>query len=232
LAITAIVPSGLPSQGADRRDALLAGERELGRRHRVAQPARLLRDRQRIAADEHRRDDERDPDPQHQVGREDEGRRPPRQRVVHEGQQRDPDDRQRRQRDHRPARQRRRRHRHRRQHQDRERVFEAAGQVEQDGELQRVVGEVERGGGLAEPGASAMVEQRAEIEQHRAADDDKRRQQRQTEAEEEMHGQDGHRLSGDRHRADQHQPPETDPVEGSARPRRRGGVYGHWTSTS
>ena len=40
-------------QRADRRDALLARQRQLGRRHRVAQPPRLLRDAPGVAADEH-----------------------------------------------------------------------------------------------------------------------------------------------------------------------------------
>ena len=56
-------------QRADRRDPLLAGERQLGRGHRVAQPPRLLRDAPGIAADEHRREHQRHPDAEHQLGR-------------------------------------------------------------------------------------------------------------------------------------------------------------------
>ena len=55
-----------------------------------------------------------------------------------------------RQHDDRTLRQDRRRHRHRRQDQDRERVLQAAGQIEQDGELKDVVAEAERGIALAE----------------------------------------------------------------------------------
>ena len=47
---------------ADRRDPLLAGERQLRRGHRVAQAPRLLRDAPGIAADENRREHQRHPD--------------------------------------------------------------------------------------------------------------------------------------------------------------------------
>ena len=73
-------------------------------------------------------------------------------RHMPQGEHADRRDGEHRKRDHRAPRQDRRGDGHRRQDQDRERVLQPAGQIQQDGELQDVVAEIQRGVALAEPG--------------------------------------------------------------------------------
>ena len=76
------------------------------------------------------------------------------------------------------------------------------GQIEQDRELQHVVGEIESRVALAEPGRPLAVYDQHEIEQRRGGDDGERGQDRQAEAEAVMDDQQGQRLPADRDPAD------------------------------
>ena len=126
-----------------------------------------------------------------------------------------------RERDNRAPRQDRRGDGHRRQDQDRERVLQTAGQVQQDGELQDVVAEAQRGVPFAEPGRSLAQQDQNDIQQNRAGDDAESRQKRQAIAETVMHDQDRERLTGNRDPADRDQSAQADPAEAGGRARSR-----------
>ena len=179
------------SQCADRRNALLAGERQLRRSHRVAQPPRLLCDAPGIAPDKNGREHQRDPDPQHQLGRKYKRLGAPGQRDVPQGEHRDRRHREDRERDNRAPRQDRRSDGHRREDQSRERVLQTAGQVQQDGELQDVVAEAQRGVSFAEAGRRLAHQDQHPVQQNRAGDDCEGRKKRQAIPEAVMHDQDG-----------------------------------------
>ena len=159
--------------------------------------------------------------PEHELGRKHQRLGAPRQRHVPQREHADRRDGEDRERDHRPPRQDRRGDGHRRQDQDRERVLQPAGQIQQDGELQDVVAETERGIAFAEPGRRLAQQDQHKVEQHRAGDDAEGRNERQAETEPVMDDQDRQRLSGDRDPADQDQRAQADPAESRSRARSR-----------
>ena len=189
-------------ESADSRDPLLARQGKLGRRDRIAQSARLRGDAPGIGANKHGRDDERGPDAEHELRRKF-GRRPaPRQRHMPQSQRGDDCDGEDRQRDDGRPRQNRSRYGDRSQDQDRERVFEAAGQVQQESQLQQVVAEEECGLLLAEPGRGPVMRGEEQVQRGRAGDDPEGRQERQREIEDIVHDDERQRLAGHRDPAD------------------------------
>ena len=110
------------------------------------------------------------------------------------------------------GRQRRRRDQDRRQEQHRERVLQAAGQIEQRRELQDVEAEQERRRVLAEPVARRIAQAQPEVERRRGGDDGKAGPERQREAEAEMHAGDGGALPDDGKPAQPHQRIEPQPA--------------------
>ena len=130
---------GRRRQPVDRRQMLLALQHQLGGVERIGEQPRLFGDPPGIDAGEgdagdHRHPHARDIDERHgQLGA---GK--PRQRQVEEHQQRRRGDDEGAEDGGQPDRQRRRRDDHRHRHQHRERIGQAAGQVEQAGKLRRV----------------------------------------------------------------------------------------------
>ena len=127
-------------QAVERRQFLLARQHHLGRGQGLGHAPRLLRRAPRVEADEQDAGHHRRPHPHHVGEREQQvGMMEPRQRVMKAGEHRRRGDGERAERRGDPERQRRGRDGDRRDQQEGERVLQAAGQIEQGGELEDVV---------------------------------------------------------------------------------------------
>jgi hypothetical protein len=95
-------------------------------------------------------------------------------------------------------RQRRRGDEHRREEEHGEGILQAAGEVEEGGELQDVEAEEQGRRVVAEPVARRIADAQREVDERRGRDDGKAFPEREREAEAEMHPGDGGALA--RHR--------------------------------
>ena len=132
---------------------------------------------------------------------------------MEEGEQRERRHREAAEADRRRPRQGRGRNDHRSQYQQRERVVEAAGQVEQGGQLQDVVGEIEDGMVVGKMAAERAAQRQHHVQQRGGADRRRAMEDRQRVAEAVMHQQDRRRLAEHGRPADRDQRSEAQAPE-------------------
>ena len=187
---------GRGGQAVERVQLLLAGQHHLGGGQRIGHLARLLGEppgveRQEQHAGEHR-GQHADIVERRQI---EAARRVPRQRPVEEYEQRGGPGRQHAERDRVARRQRGGRDRHRRHDQEHEGVLDAAGQIEQRGELKDVVGQQDGGERGAEPGARGVAHAQEDVEPCGQRDQGQADADVELEAEAEVDVADGRQLA-------------------------------------
>src|SRR4051794_33270383 len=197
---------GCRRQPVELREVLFARKHQFGRRQRIRELARFLRDLPRMQADECDREQDGKPHPHHVHGGQFEWRLGvPRQRIMHEDEQRRAGDGEAAEHQGHARRQRGGRDQHRSEKKESERVLQPAGKKQQHRQLGYVEGQQPcRPIGL-EPLRHRKTDAQRDVEPGRKRDHREAAPDRQLVVEAEIHHQDGGGLADDRQPAQPHQ---------------------------